>query len=871
MRYALLVLSGMLAGLLLPASSTAQPLTIAQADSLRLLLRNNYADTNRVGALLGLSSHYQGRTLNYGNNLDTALVLANQAQALSHQLHYSNGHQDAIIQQARIYIKQEQYSKVQQLMRSGNALTRIRLLLELGKNKLRPTYSREANLDSALWYFNQAEQVSNRIGSQSWQQESQLLTGVAYVFKGDCERSKVWFMRVIDARQQAGDRAGELRAWLRWATTQYTLWKCYDSVDIQSRAFVLARQLDDKPREAFLLLMVGTKRSIEGNQRQAEQEGLKALAIQKSIGYPALNRAFHALVEENNYLQHLFLFNLLNANSVLAHIIETTPNVTKEVFYKLAVVRDLERSGLREDLDWPYFWLGNSYYELGQYGKGVAYYQLSLAVSHRKGEVAVYAGMIRRMAESLTREGKTHEALQLLKNFTRQQLPIDYASKMNIAAAFGQCYSALRQYKLAEQYYLESVAWNEKTEGTFIAWLQLSKFYVATARYAKVAPYLRRLATHAGVMPAPEKLQLMQLQLKVDSAQANYPAALHLYQGYTALKDSLFNETIHKQMAELDIQYQINQKEQALLLRQKDIILLRSEGKNQQTQRDTLIGGTLLLFSLLGLGYNRYRLKQRSNLLLEVQKQELQAQQKEIHSKNDHLSQLLGEKNSLLIQKNDLLLKQERLLEEKQRLLREIHHRVKNNLQIVMSLLNSQASYLSDESALSAIQESQHRVQAMALIHQKLYQAQGVARIPMEAYIREMVAYLHESYDLPQPVYFQFAIDSIELDVTQAVPLGLIINEAITNALKYAFPAGREGSVQVKLGALSEGVYELVIADDGIGLPADFDPTQSRSLGMTLMYGFSEQLGGQLQISGQPGLNMRLRFQDEANTISPLV
>jgi two-component sensor histidine kinase len=321
-------------------------------------------------------------------------------------------------------------------------------------------------------------------------------------------------------------------------------------------------------------------------------------------------------------------------------------------------------------------------------------------------------------------------------NFNRQRLPLDYAGKMNIAAAFGQCYSALRQYKLAEQYYLEAVAWNEKTEGTFIAWVQLSKFYVATAQYAKAAPYLRRLATHTGVIPASENLQLMQLQFKVDSAQANYPSAIRYYQQYTALKDSLLNETTHKQMAELDVRYQTGQKEQALQLRQKDIILLRAQGKTQKTQRDALIGGALLLMSLLGLSFNRYRLKQRSNLLLEVQKQELQAQKKEIHSKNEHLFQLLGEKNSLLAQKNDLLLKQERLLEEKERLLREIHHRVKNNLQIVMSLLNSQASYLSDEGALSAIKESQHRVQAMALIHQKLYQAEGVARILMASYIR---------------------------------------------------------------------------------------------------------------------------------------
>jgi two-component sensor histidine kinase len=201
-----------------------------------------------------------------------------------------------------------------------------------------------------------------------------------------------------------------------------------------------------------------------------------------------------------------------------------------------------------------------------------------------------------------------------------------------------------------------------------------------------------------------------------------------------------------------------------------------------------LIGGGILLLVLLGVVYNRYRLKQRSNRQLQAQQQALQtqhqelqfqknalqAQQQEINKKNERLSQLLGEKDSLLGEKDQLL-------EEKERLLKEINHRVKNNLQVVMSLLNWKADALQDKAALSAIQESQHRVQAIAFIYQKLYQSEGVARIPMHDYIEEVVAYLHESYCLDQQVRFCVEVEPIELDVTQAVPLGLIINEGITN------------------------------------------------------------------------------------------
>jgi hypothetical protein len=310
MRYALSILLGLLVGAFPALHLKGQSLTVAGADSLRLLLRAGKADTNQVAVLLQLSHYYQGRTLHYAHNLDTALTLANRAYVLSGQLHHDKGQQEALFQQGSIFIKQEKQGKVKQMLPSVNAVTRIRLLLELGENKLRPTYSQEANLDSAIWYFGQAEGLSQRLGSQLWQQESQLLTSVAYLLKGDCEQSSTWFRRVIQARQRAGDRAGELKAWMRWATAQSNDFNYCENFDSLSRAYVLARQLGDRPREALLLLIEGNRQVVvEGNYRQAEREALKALSVQKAIGYPLLNRAYHQLVEENNYLQPTYLAN----------------------------------------------------------------------------------------------------------------------------------------------------------------------------------------------------------------------------------------------------------------------------------------------------------------------------------------------------------------------------------------------------------------------------------------------------------------------------------------------------------------------------------------------------------------------------------
>jgi two-component sensor histidine kinase len=405
---------------------------------------------------------------------------------------------------------------------------------------------------------------------------------------------------------------------------------------------------------------------------------------------------------------------------------------------------------------------------------------------------------------------------------------------------------------------------------------------------AQADPYVQRLlsASREQIIPS-HRIDVYLMRFKVDSARGQYREAIRYNQQYKALTDAVFNEKKSEQISRLSIQYDTGKKEQALRLREKDVALLTARSKTQQAQRNALVGGTALLLALLGVTYNRYRLKGRSNRLLRAQREALQSQQEElqahqeemraqheelqtqqeIHEKNAHLSKLLGEKESLLRQQHALLGEKDLLLAEKERLLKEIHHRVKNNLQIVMSLLNSQAASLEDKVALSAIQESQHRVQAMALIHQKLYQSEQVARVDMAAYLRDLVVYLRDSYQPPGPggrVHLELDMPPLNLDVTLAVPLGLIANEAVTNALKYAFPSKGRGTVRLSLHRLvAETAYELVVGDNGPGLPPGYDPPRSRSLGMTLMHGLGEQLGGELRITGSPGVTLRLTFPGE--------
>ncbi|MGF7073547.1 sensor histidine kinase [Mucilaginibacter sp. 3215] len=259
---------------------------------------------------------------------------------------------------------------------------------------------------------------------------------------------------------------------------------------------------------------------------------------------------------------------------------------------------------------------------------------------------------------------------------------------------------------------------------------------------------------------------------------------------------------------------------------------------------DLIIVGIVALLFVLGGAYVGYWQKQ-------INGKRLQLKEKEISEQNQMLQHLTADKN--------------RLLDEKDWLLKEVHHRVKNNLQIVMSLLNTQSAFLKNNAALAAIRESQNRVQAIALIHQKLYSSSNLAFIDIAVYISELVNYLADCYDAHERgIRFEQQIERVKIDVAQAVPVGLMLNEAITNAIKYAFPY-RRGYINISLGTLDDNNIMLSIADNGIGLPQGFDIKDASSLGMEMMKALSKQLGGNFKMENNEGVAITLVFRAEKN------
>lgn len=235
---------------------------------------------------------------------------------------------------------------------------------------------------------------------------------------------------------------------------------------------------------------------------------------------------------------------------------------------------------------------------------------------------------------------------------------------------------------------------------------------------------------------------------------------------------------------------------------------------------------------------------------------------KRVDDEFDEISRLNSELTNTqreLIKKN---LQLKKALEDKDLLLKEIYHRVKNNLMVISSLLSLQSQYIKDKEALASFRESENRAKSMALIHERLYRSTDLKQIDFGEFIRTFSYELYQSIVAdPSKVTLELNVESIKLDINASIPLGLIVNELITNSMKYAFPEGRKGTINIDFYGEND-YFVLKIADNGVGIPLDIDIYNTSTLGLRLVHNLTEQIDGTLELNRENGTSFKIIFPE---------
>jgi two-component system, sensor histidine kinase PdtaS len=722
------------------------------------------------------------------------------------------------------------------LEKSKPGIEQVEILLQLGQYYLLLPGEELVDMNKAMHYANKARVLATRNNFTDGYHAALIVTGNVYSETGNWDANA----RVLDSAIAGIDK--------EWHS----------------------KKPDELPeRELRLLIQLGEAYMHHNKTDIAEKYFLEAIAFCKTKGFTKLHYIYDRLA----------IVQLLNNNW------------NRVLYYQLEAIKSMETCGDFASAAWFYSRIGFTYRIIGQFQKAIEYYDQAYSYYKKKPSGVIFElGFLH--AEAMTKLGRAKDGIAQMLEKCQAYTPRSNQDKRHFEDALGTCYRVLKQYDSAEVHYLNLIKYQREDRLYDIMDVKrtLGQLYIEWGKYAKAKPYLDECLASGFFTNSAHFYFLL---FKSDSAAGNHLLAMRHLMRNKEIDEDAYQETKVRENRELQIKYETEKKDKDIRIKEQDILLLTnlsqlqrqrmeqaqlkfsfdSLAKEQNIQmlstesakkdknillkqqrlellakqdqlkqaklqaanwlKDVTLVGILLLFIILGLLYNQYRIKQKNN--------------KEISNKNLTL---------------------EHLLEEKEWLLKEVHHRVKNNLHTIMSLLQSQSAYLKDD-ALKAVQHSQHRVYAMSLIHQKLYQNDESTNINMMLYLPELLEYLRDSFDIKQQIQITTDIRDIHLDISKAIPVGLILNEAVTNAIKYAFPGDRRGQITISMERIADKRIKLSIADNGIGIPDNWNKIQRNSLGLRLMKGLSDDVRGNFNLENTNGTTITLEFQEELFSFEP--
>jgi two-component sensor histidine kinase len=808
------------------------PKVAASLLSVTLADLNGTTDTTEARLLLKLSYIYYWKDkTKHGSAIDSAILLARQAMDLSSRINYTEGITESEFILCRTMIDRSDLAGAMRIVGLTSGEQRVRLLIVIGEHYViyLPSPVSKDKLYTAYPVLNEALSRAESLRSNYWLVQSLAIMGKYYYVNGDIPRGEEFFFRIIKLFEQTHDVANQAYWWSQMDDYMpYAPERYREQLNYYQKALDLYLSINYKAEAASIYGGMAFLDKSMNHFADAKKLYFKKIALLKEVG--------------SNKFYESFLH--------LAEIYYAEGNLNNALNYALQALKNIEL--LHADKDLPliylplvYKLLGDIYRTLNEIDQGSYYYRLCLDYRNNTAFIKNrgYAAL-RSYSAVLILQGKAVEALAFAQNYISFNPPVSMFDVEIRESVLGTCYDAVGNTDMAEKKYLQMIRWDvfcqanmgkemfftENIVGT-VAYYEIGKFYVLHSRYQEAQPYLEKSLKFKNV-PAPLKKDVNYLQFKTDSASGNYASAMRHYQRSVFLKDSISAGERLEELNFLKVQFETAQKEKNIKLLEKEAQLQRRKLEQSAQLRMWSGAAMLLLVAFLAILYNRNRLKNKKNIQLERQKEV-------INSKNLSLSQLVLEKEWLL---------------------KEVHHRVKNNLQIVTSLLNSQSALVSEGPVLDALLEGKHRIQAMAMIHQRLYNTDDYNTILMPSYIAELVDYLKESFNPGTRIIFKLSIDPVTLNLSAAVPIALILNEAISNSLKHGFPGRREGTITVELQCLGGEAKLLKISDDGIGIPPSVDESYPNSFGLRLIRGLTSDISGTLNIEKTNGTSIVIVF-----------
>jgi two-component sensor histidine kinase len=727
---------------------------------------------------------------------------------------------------------------------------RAATLLDLGYGYLYKRGETPNDLDSGMVFSTQLTELAARTGNTFYKQEGLLLTVLLRMEQKDFAASEKLLLAMNDTTRQRA-----LLSLAGFCSLAASLANPEERGMLDTAAHYAEAALSLAIKTRYYIKWTVVAVEIIANHYRArhlipiaEKYYLLTLQCTDVNGYPSIAQVY----------------------SRLSIVYTTEGNFYKAMDYGIRAEKALTPKSTDADVAHVYNCLGGLNAVQERPEKVLFYYGKLLKEPLRYRDLLQFYGVVATYCANLQKLNRLHEVLPYMSKMQAVVPPTSNMDHYFANLALGRCYRELRDFAASEKCFLEGIKYAEAGRiSTGAINYHLGLLYYQFDQFEKAVIVFKVAEKKMSVENSPLIAMNSLALAKAEAAFGNHENAYRSLLNSKRLSDSIFTVGKARLTDELETQYQTSKKEAELRSKEENIFVLNNNAERME-QEATIREAKLKEASLIG---------QRNEIALQLKAKEFEILQKNSLEQQAAIDQAKARKkltfliigllsaivallcwlfwsklrsNKVISDKNSLL---QQLVKDKSWLLKEMHHRVKNNLHTIVSLLETQSIYLQDD-ALQAIQHSQSRIFSMSLIHQQLYQSDDCKTIDMATYVPELVGSLKESFSLYRTFQMQLDIDSMAFNVDEAVCLGLIINEAVTNSMKYAFDAGQRGEIYIRLKATRYDEFELVLADNGRGLQKDFDHEKTGSLGFQLIRGLSEQLQASLAIVNDNGLKI---------------